>query len=187
MKARAIFSLVAILCLNLVLTGAAAAGAAGPPNPAGRSTDLGAPRSAAGRPAPSGAPASPDAPSVALGQPGTSYRYVRTFGVTEEAYPADLHHFNRPGGLFIDSNDNLYLAEEAGARVLKFNAVGQNLLAIGVAGLNIPGQDTFSNPRNILADANGNIWVTDSNRATQFDVNGAYLRQIGMDWVGGTD
>ena len=46
MKARTIFFIVVILCLNLVLTGAAAAGTAGPPNPAERITDLGAPRSA---------------------------------------------------------------------------------------------------------------------------------------------
>ena len=59
MKARSVFFIVAILCLNLVLTGAAAAGTAGPPNPADRFTDLGAPRSAAGRPAPTDAPASP--------------------------------------------------------------------------------------------------------------------------------
>ncbi len=184
MKARSIFSVVVILCLNLVLTGAAAAGTASPPNPADRFADLGAPRSAAGRPAPTAAPASPDAPTVALGQPGTAFRYVRTFGVTEEAYVADLQHINAPDGLFIDANDNLYLVEERGMRVLKFNAAGQNLLVIGVAGLSIADRETFSNPRNILADANGNIWVTDNHRAVQFDANGTYLRQIGNEWEG---
>ena len=84
MKARTIFFIVVILCLNLVLTGAAAAGTAGPPNPAERFTDLGAPRSTTGRPAPTAGPASPDAPTVAMGQPGTAFRYVRTFGVTEK-------------------------------------------------------------------------------------------------------
>jgi hypothetical protein len=29
------------------------------------------------------------APQIATGQPGLSFRYVQTFGVTEQAYPAD--------------------------------------------------------------------------------------------------
>jgi sugar lactone lactonase YvrE len=181
-KARAIFFVVAILCLNPALTGAAAAGTASPPNPADRSTDLGAPRSATGRSALIGASASPDAPAVALGQPGTAFRYVRTFGMTEEAYVPDLQHINGPGGLFIDGNDNLYLVEERGARVLKFNAAGQNLLVMGVAGLNIADQERFSTPRSIVTDANGNIWISDNHRVVECDVNGMYVRQIGTEW-----
>ena len=52
MKAGTAFAIVAILCLNLLLTRAVAAGTAGPPNSAGRFTDLAAPRSNVNRPPP---------------------------------------------------------------------------------------------------------------------------------------
>ena len=52
-------------------------------------------------------PAKPDAqtPAIALGQPGLSFRYMQTFGVTEQAYIADVQHLNSPGGLFMDAGE----------------------------------------------------------------------------------
>src|SRR3990172_2870068 len=50
-------------------------------------------------------------PSVPLGQAGLSFRYVETFGVTGEAYPADTDHLNGPEGLFVDAANNLFVAE----------------------------------------------------------------------------
>ena len=73
-------------------------------------------------------------PAVELGKPGTSFRYVETFGVTGEPYPADGEHLNGPNGMFIDSEDNLYVVEENGFRMLKFDAAGTNQLIIGHAG-----------------------------------------------------
>jgi hypothetical protein len=119
---------------------------------------------------------------VVLGQAGTAYRYVRTFEVTEEAYTPDLQHINGPGGVFIDGNDSLYIVEERGARALKFNAAGQNLLVMGVAGLNIADQERFSTPRSIATDANGNIWIADNHRIVEYNINGTYVRQIGAEW-----
>ena len=120
--------------------------------------------------------------AVALGQPGLSFRYVGTFGVTEQAYIADVQHLNRPTGLFIDGSDNLYVAEEYGARMLKYRTSdGANLLSIGTAGLNIVGDDTFSEPRDVTVDGSGNIWVVDNHRATQYDASGNFL-QVFPDW-----
>jgi len=74
-------------------------------------------------------------PSVSLGQPGTSYRYVQTFGVTEVGYLTDAYHLNAPTGLFIDGSNNLYVVEEHGYRLLRYNSSGTNTLSIGIAGL----------------------------------------------------
>ena len=65
------------------------------------------------------------APTIALGQPGLSFRYVRTFGETEKAYLTDNIHLNRPLGLTIDA-DNVYVVEEAGSRMLKYNCPHRN-------------------------------------------------------------
>ena len=178
MKVRSIFFIVAILCLNLVLTGAAAADTAGPPNPADRSTDLGAPRSGPGRPAPTGAPASPATPTVALGQPGTAFRYVRTFGVTEQAYLGDAQHLSGPNGLFVDAGGNLYVAEENGSRVLKYNTGGANVLSIGKAGFQDQSTNTFNFPRDVALDTSGNVWVVDNNRVSQYNAAGENLQMF---------
>ena len=191
MKVRSIFSVVVILCLNLVLTGAAAAGSAAPPNPAGRVTNLGAPWSAAGQPAATGTPASPDAPTVALGQPGTSFRYVRTFGVTEEAYPADVQHLNHPASVFIDSHDDLFVVEENGSRVLKYRTSfdGANLLSIGTAGMQNRGSYTFDHPKDVAVDSSGHIWVVDNSRAAEYNASGQLLQEFPADdpWNSGSD
>ena len=181
MKARTIFFVVAILCLNLVLTGTAATGSAAPPNPTGRIPDLGTPWSAVGRPAPTAGPASPDAPAVALGQPGTAFRYVRTFGVTEEAYLGDAQHLSGPNGLFVDAGGNLYVAEEYGSRVLKYNSGGANVLNIGKAGFQDQTPNTFNYPKDVALDVSGNIWVVDNHRVSQFNAAGENL-QVFPSW-----
>lgn len=48
------------------------------------------------RPVTEASPVVPSTPAVPIGQPGLSFRYVQTFGVAEEPYPADTQHFNRP-------------------------------------------------------------------------------------------
>ena len=81
-------------------------------------------------------PKDPDAPvqpDVTLGQPGLSYRYVKTFGVTGQPYIADSIHVNRPHGLFIDGNNNVYVVERGGNRLLRFNSTGVSTLVIGKA------------------------------------------------------
>ena len=76
-----------------------------------------------------------NAPAVNLGQPGLSFRYVHTFGVTEQGYLTDGQHLNAPSGLFIDGGNNLYVVEEHGNRLLRFNSAGVNTLAVGTASL----------------------------------------------------
>jgi len=113
---------------------------------------------------------------VALGEPGLSYRYVKTYGVSEEAYPGDVAHLNHPNALYIDGTGNVYVIEEAGSRLLKYSPSGANLWTIGLAGQHRNEEYLFAWPADVTADAAGNIWVADRNRTMQFDANGNHLQ-----------
>jgi hypothetical protein len=123
-------------------------------------------------------PAESPAPEVALGQPGLSYRYVKTLGTTGVPYITDNTHLNRPMGIFIDSANNLYMTEDPGNRVLKFNSAKTNLLTLGVGGVCEGGNTGFCSPRDIAIDKIGNIWVVDANRAAQYDSSGTFLQEF---------
>ena len=120
------------------------------------------------------------AAAIALGAPGLSFRYVQTFGVTEQAYPADAQHLNGPSGLFMDGSDNLYVAEEVGSRMLKYRTSdGENLLSIGTVGMRYTDNYVFSWLEDIALDGSGNIWVADgSARVVQYDAAGNFLQQL---------
>jgi DNA-binding beta-propeller fold protein YncE len=114
---------------------------------------------------------------VTLGKPGTSFRYVQTFGVTEQAYPADTQHLNAPAGLFVDGGNNLYVVEELGHRMLKFDSSGNSVPPLlGTAGSHYIDNYVFDAPRGVAVDGSGNIWVVDNHRLTEFDSSGNYLR-----------
>jgi hypothetical protein len=128
--------------------------------------------------------------TFSLGEPGLSFRYVETFGVTEEAYIADTQHLNRPNGLFIDDTDSLYVVEEWGSRMLKYRTSdGANLLSIGVAGLQNRAEYSFDHPQDVALDSSGYIWVVDRHRAAQYDAGGGFLQELPPDdpWNSGTD
>ena len=117
----------------------------------------------------------PDQPQVEVGEPGLSFRYVDTFGETEVAYLADSDHLNYPIGVGIDSSDNLWVVETSGLRALKYDVDGGFLMSIGTAGLKA-GDETFSSPRDVAVDAQGDIWVVDAynNRVAHFNSSGEY-------------
>jgi len=97
------------------------------------------------------------------------------------------------GGIAVDSNGNLWVADGGKNRVQKFNASGQWLLTVGggptctacvsatscscssgtTAGM-------FSAPGSIAVDAYNNLWVADAsnNRVVEFNSTGAYLQTI---------
>ncbi|MFV2044797.1 MAG: NHL repeat-containing protein [Anaerolineales bacterium] len=128
-------------------------------------------------------------PAVALGQPGTSFRYVETFGVAEEAYPSDTDHLNAPGGIFIDESDNLYVAENRGYRVLKYDSDGDNVIALGKAGLCYTAEDVFCAPSDVTLDGGGYIWVADGNRVIEYSSGGTFMQQMPEEnaWQSGDD
>ena len=116
---------------------------------------------------------------------------MQTFGVTEQAYPADVQHLNGPNGLFIDGSDNLYVAEEMGSRMLKYRTSdGANLLSIGTVGMHYTDNYVFSWLEDEALDASGNIWVADgSARVVQYDAAGNFLQEFPPvnPWESGSD
>ena len=117
--------------------------------------------------------------ALTLGAPGLSFRYVQTFGVTEEAYPADVQHINNPAAVFVDDSDNLFVVEIKGNRVLKYRTSdGANLLSIGKAGLQNRDLYSFDFPNDVAVDSDGNIWVVDNNRVAKYDASGNFLLEF---------
>jgi len=109
------------------------------------------------------------AADLTLGSPGSSFRYVRTLGVTETPYLADNTHLNRPSGLYIDAGGVLYVTEERGNRVVSSNGS----VTIGHAGVSYTDEYVFSTPTEIAKDVNGNLWVSDYSRVIQYDISGS--------------
>lgn len=128
---------------------------------------------------------------VTLGEPGTVFRYVETFGVTEQAYPSDFWHLNSPNGLFIDGSDNLYAVEGDGQRLLKVDSAGNPILTIGTAGLRLHDPGVLNNPEAVALDSDGDIWIAEDHCLMEYDQSGNF-KQIFPDydncpWCEGTD
>ena len=115
---------------------------------------------------------------LTTGQPGTNFRYVQTFGETQVPYLADTGHLNNPVGLFVDGSNNLFVTEEWGFRVLKYNSTGGSIWSLGKAGVSGTDQYVFSHPTDTAIDQNGNVWVADANRIVEYDASGVFIRQL---------
>jgi DNA-binding beta-propeller fold protein YncE len=103
--------------------------------------------------------------------------------VTEQAYPADTEHLNRPNGLFVDESDHLYVVEEMGARLVKYRiSDGVDLLTIGIPAVNLTGNETLDHPKDAAVDSEGNIWIVDQHRAIQYDAAGSFQQELGSWW-----
>lgn len=134
----------------------------------------------------------PDAaasPAVPVGQPGLSFRHVKTFGQTETPYLADAQHLNDPNGLFIDNDNSLYVVEESGHRLLRYNTSGANTLIVGAAGQPWHHDRFLAWPKGVTADAAGNMWVTIGHAVKAFDPAGNLLLRYPDDepWNTGSD
>jgi sugar lactone lactonase YvrE len=132
---------------------------------------------------PAGASLSPEA----LGQPGLSFRYQGDIGVSEVPYLVDNTHLNRPEGLYLDRNGNLWVAESMGHRLLRIGPSGGVTLTLGTAGSFYYTDSDLRNPRDMAEDLAGNLWVADQNRLQQFNPTGAYLSQFPADGDPGDD
>jgi hypothetical protein len=113
-----------------------------------------------------------------MGQPGLSYRFVEQWGETEVPYFTDNDHINRPRGLYIDRSTNeLYVTEERGGRVIKFDSAGVGVWSFGKPGVTYTGQDALNDPQDVALDKNKNVWVVDGSRVVELDQNGSFLQE----------
>ena len=185
MKARILISLALLTILLVGLTGGATAQGNIPPSTPTPYHPLRPPFT---EPDKTGGP-NENPQAIALGQPGTSFRFVKQFGVTQTPYIVDTTHINRPQGLFMDGSDNLYVVEEQGYRLLRYNSSGANTLSIGKAGVSYTDNYVFSSSNDVTVDHAGNIWVADANRVVEYDSGGTFVQQIPADepWNSGDD
>jgi streptogramin lyase len=89
--------------------------------------------------------------------------------------------FNTPGGLALDGEGNLYVADVRNNRVQKFDSKGTFLRKWGSYG---PGDGQFAYPQDVAVDSSGNVYVADgaqniNNRVQKFDSEGDFLKNWG--------
>lgn len=130
-----------------------------------------------------------DGAAVAAGQPGLSYRFAATFGQTQIPYQIDTEHLNRPSGLFVDAAGFVYVAEERGFRVIKFDGAGQSWLTIGRPGQPWYHADYLAYPQDMAVDGDGAIWVAFQHGVKQLNRFGALIRTLpaSSPWNPGSD
>ena len=124
---------------------------------------------------------------VAYGPSGTVYGKDRTFrtGTTTPEYKSSFGtsgsgngQFNRPRGIAVDQEGNVWVVDEMNHRVQKFNSKGEYVGKFGSFGT---GNGQFNEPSDVAITAVGDLWVTDSgnDRVQKFNAQGQYLGQFG--------
>ena len=107
-----------------------------------------------------------NAPATSVGVSGFSFSYSKTIGTTGEPYLVDASndtYLNGPRGIFVDAGGNLYVAENKGSRVQKFDSTGSLVLSLGHAGQAWHHDDFLSQPQDVAVRAgDGHIWTLSS-------------------------
>jgi DNA-binding beta-propeller fold protein YncE len=82
--------------------------------------------------------------------------------------------FYHPRGLSIDAQDNLYIADTGGSRVVKMSLQGTKLQVIGSRGT---GRGQFIEPTDVAPDSSGYIFATDvpNKRILSFTADGRFV------------
>lgn len=107
--------------------------------------------------------------SIVLGQPNFTSNTANNGGIA-------ANRMNEPPGVFVDTNDNLWVADRLNHRVLRFanaNTLSTNAAASQVLGQpdfvsNTPnnggiGANTLIRPNRAIVDDNGNLYIQDGN------------------------
>jgi len=112
--------------------------------------------------------------TVLMGDPKPSYKKVG--GWTEPI--KDSEYLVNPHGIGLDKQGNVLISDLGNNRVMRFTKEGRFLTEIGLKSGHGPGQ--FSQPRVVVTDHDGNIYVADQKsdrpRIQVFDPNGQFLR-----------
>ncbi len=93
--------------------------------------------------------------------------------------------FDFPHGLDLDDEGNVWVADQRGHRVVKFDAEGNELMVIGERGM--PGDPPLLNePTDVVVAANGDVFITEghsfsagANRVTRYGADGTFLATWG--------
>ncbi len=105
----------------------------------------------------------------------TTQEFIRDIGTTGDGDG----EFLWPGGLAVDSQENLYVTDQAASKVVMFTKDGDFLGKWGVKGC---GEGQFHMPTGIALDPDGNLWVVDSrnHRVQRYTRDGQFLGQFGQ-------
>lgn len=105
---------------------------------------------------------------------GPDGKFLFSFGGLEDGFGA----LQRPSGLAIDQQNNLWVADASNHRVCCFDDQGRYLKRIGRLG---SGPERLRYPRDVAITSNGDLLVADSgnDRIVQFDGEGHYVGSLG--------
>jgi hypothetical protein len=102
--------------------------------------------------------------------------------------------FVSPHKLSVDKEGNVWVADNGGHQVFKFNQDGKVLMTLGKKGVAGPGEDEFDAPTDVAIAPNGDIFVGDGHsgggtatgnaRIMKFDKNGKFLKTWGKKGMG---
>ncbi len=106
-------------------------------------------------------------------------QYLSQFG----SLGSSTGQFNRPLGIALDLQGNIYVVDSNNNRIEKFSFFGKYLSQFGTSG---SGNGQFNKPVGITIDSSGHIYVadTENNRVQKFNASGAYLSQFGTSGSG---
>ena len=101
-----------------------------------------------------------------------------TSGSGQENVGSDDGQLDRPSGLAIDADDNVWVVDGNNHRIQKFTPGGKFLMKIGSHG---QGDGEFDQPWGIDIDRQGNIYVADwrNDRIQKFSSSGDFLMKFG--------
>jgi len=105
-----------------------------------------------------------NAQAIALGKPGTVYRYEKTYGVSEQAFPwYHPGYFAWPHSVWVHTDGSVFISDPWAKAVRKYDANGNHLADFGHPGTETGWIDDgyFQDPLKMATDADGNLYVTD--------------------------
>ncbi len=108
-----------------------------------------------------------------------SLKLIRKIGTTGHNHElTSKGDFAKPGGVAVDSEGNLYVADTLNNRIQIFDTEGTFLNTFGKAG---DGPGYFARPKGVAVDSDGNIWVADGmqDRVQVFNKKGQLLTYLG--------
>jgi sugar lactone lactonase YvrE len=127
--------------------------------------------------------------SQEFGETGLSYKHEGTIGIPGEPYVFSPDHLNQSEGLFIDSSGALYVVENLGMQVLKYDTAGDYERSFGVYGKPWHHDNYLFRPTSVAVQDNGHVYVAYPNAIKEFSPDGNVVRTYpeNEQWVSGSD